>query len=88
MDQDTSYFEYDGGQTVLSIAEERTDERRLLRIRGHDLLVCEARYHSSCRKKYTAAPQITLNCFNDNVSVARIINLVPYHFQVVHACVK
>ena len=64
---------------MISIAEDRNDERLLLSIRGHALLACEAKYHPS-----TAAPQMTLNCFNDNVSVSRTINLVPYHFQVVH----
>ena len=64
---------------MLSIAEDRNVERLLLSIRG---LACEAKYHPS-----TAAPQMTLNCFNDNVSVARTINLVPYHFLVVRDCV-
>ena len=65
---------------MISIAEDRNDERLLLSIRG---LACEAKYHPS-----TAAPQMTLNCFNDNFSVSRTINVVPCHFQVVHDCVK
>ena len=50
-------FEFDGWKTVLNRAEEDHDERLLRRIRGHDLFACEAKFHRSCRSKYTQNPQ-------------------------------
>ena len=52
----TCKFEYGGGETVLNVAEEKKDFDLLRRIKGFDLFACEARYHRSCRKKYTRDP--------------------------------
>jgi len=48
-----SQFEFDGWRTVLKAAEDKLDEKLLIRIRGHDLFATEAKYHKSCRVQYT-----------------------------------
>ena len=50
--QDTSGFEYGGGDQVIKAAEHKGDEKLLIRIRGKDLFACEAKYHRKCRKTY------------------------------------
>lgn len=47
-----SSFSHGGGTIIIQIAEERKDEDLARRIRGVDLFAAEAKYHSSCRKKY------------------------------------
>ena len=49
----TSKFEFEGGETVKWVAEEKEDETLLTRIRGKILFSVEAHYHPSCRKTYT-----------------------------------
>jgi hypothetical protein len=49
----TVRFEYDSGVTVQRIAQEKHDEHLLTRIKGVDLLACEAQYHPSCRHMYS-----------------------------------
>ncbi|MCG7882443.1 MAG: hypothetical protein JAY96_12745 [Candidatus Thiodiazotropha endolucinida] len=55
--EDTSKFASDSWKTVLESAENRNDEKLLLRIRGFDLFASEAHFHNSCRKKYIQDPQ-------------------------------
>ena len=50
--ENISSFSFDGGQHVQEVAENRNDERLLLRIRGVNLFSVEARFHESCRKSY------------------------------------
>ena len=50
--QGLSQFEYDGWKSVLEMAEKKTDDKLLTRIRGHDLFACEAKYHKNCRMQY------------------------------------
>ena len=52
----TSRFEFEGGDTILKVAEEKGDFDLLRRIKGFDLFACEAQYHRSCRKNYTRDP--------------------------------
>ena len=49
-----SSFTFDGGQHVQEIAENRNDEKLLLRIRGVNLFSAEAKFHESCRKSYVS----------------------------------
>jgi hypothetical protein len=46
-------FDHGGGHNIIKLAEERGDEQLLTRIRGEDLFAREAKYHISCRMKYT-----------------------------------
>uniref|UniRef100_UPI00358EEDC6 uncharacterized protein n=1 Tax=Myxine glutinosa TaxID=7769 RepID=UPI00358EEDC6 len=50
-------FEREGWKHVIDVAEVRNDETLLLRIRGHDLFACEAKFHRSCRNRYTQNPE-------------------------------
>ena len=50
--QGLSQFEYDGWKSVLEMAEKKTDDKLLTRIRGHDLFACEAKYRKNCRMQY------------------------------------
>lgn len=38
------------------MAERKTDEKLLVRIRGYHLFACEAHLHASCHKKYLREP--------------------------------
>ena len=51
--EDTTVFEMGGGKTIEKCAEEKDDQKLLLRIRGVCLFSVEAQYHPSCRKEYT-----------------------------------
>ena len=73
----TAVFEREGWKTIVRISEERNDEKMLLRIRGYDLFACEARYHPSCRKKYTMKPQYWRS--EDNQSIAAQTALEDAH---------
>ena len=55
--QSTKMFDHKSGQKILDIAKQSDDVQLLCKINGKDLFVCEARYHSVCRKKYTADPR-------------------------------
>ena len=76
--QKTSLFEYGGGQRVIDIAHQRQDEKLLCRIQNQDLFSYEARYHSSCRKKYTTEPRWRST---DQGSIARQEALEKSHNQ-------
>ena len=54
--ENTTRFEFGGGDRILITAEANNDEPLLCRIRGHDLFACEAQYHRSCCRKYTRNP--------------------------------
>lgn len=56
-EESTTIFEKEGWKTISGTVEKRKDEKLLWRIRGCDLFACEARYHPSCRKKYTIKPK-------------------------------
>ena len=53
----TSRFEFGGGENILKVAEENSDDNMLRRIKGYDLFACEAQYHNSCRLKYIQDPR-------------------------------
>ena len=44
----TSRFEFGGGENILKVAEQNSDDNMLRRIKGYDLFACEAQYHNSC----------------------------------------
>ena len=50
-------FASDGWKTILECAENKKDEKLLVRIRGYDLFASEAHFHATCRKKYIQDPQ-------------------------------
>ena len=80
--ESTTIFECEGWKTVIRIAEENNDENLLLRIRGYDLFACEARYHPSCRRKYTMKPEYWRS--QDNQSVAAQTALEDAHKSALH----
>ena len=53
-----SKFEFGGGETIIETAEAKQDYDLLRRIKGYDLYACEAQFHPSCRKRYTADPEL------------------------------
>ena len=54
--EDTTTFDYEGGETVQRVAEVNQCERLLVRIRGYNLFSCEAHYHPRCRREFTHDP--------------------------------
>ena len=52
--QQTSKFEYGGGQKFITVATEKDGHLLLTRIQGQDLFAWEAHFHPGCRKIYTA----------------------------------
>ena len=76
--QKTWLFEYGGGQCVVDIAHQCLGDKFLCRIRDQDLFSCEARYHSSCCKKYTTEPRLKSP---DQGSIVRQEGLEKYHNQ-------
>ena len=42
--------------TILKVAEEKSDLDLLRRIKGYDLFACEAQCQKSCRRSYTKDP--------------------------------
>ena len=47
-----SYFRSNDCKKVLQKAEEKNDERLMIRIRSYDLKACSAKFHRSCRRSY------------------------------------
>ena len=80
--ESTRVFKKEGWKTVIRIAEENNDENLLLRIRGYDLFACEARYHPSCRRKYTMKPKYWRS--QHNQSVAAQTALEDAHKSALH----
>ena len=66
--QQTSKFEYGGGQKVITVATEKDDHLLLTRIQGRqDLFAREAHFHPACRKKYTADPTLWNSSNTDQI---------------------
>jgi len=54
--ESTCKFEFGGGDTILRVAEEKSDFDLLRRVKGYDLFSCKAQCHKSCRWSYTRDP--------------------------------
>ena len=50
--EDTTGFEFGGGENVKKQAKALNDTKLLRRIDNQDLFACEAKYHRSCRHNY------------------------------------
>ena len=59
-------FEREGGPTIIKIAEKIGDEELLTRIRGEDLFAKVAKYHTTCRMRYSVPKNGKVTIFDQS----------------------
>ena len=59
-------FEREGGPTIIKIAEKKGDEELLTHIRGKDLFAKVAKYHITCRMRYSVPKRGKVTIFDQS----------------------